>query len=123
MADDTLIDIVLDLEERILLPEIRSSPEALSDLLADDFTEFGSSGRRYAKEDILKALAVESDLRFELSDFALRTLAPGVAMATYQVQQSTTSGGPISRSLRSSIWVLRDGRWQMLFHQGTPMPD
>jgi catechol 2,3-dioxygenase-like lactoylglutathione lyase family enzyme len=27
-----------------------------------------------------------------------------------------------SESLRSSLWVMRDGRWQMLFHQGTTIP-
>ena len=32
------------LEERLLQPEVRQSAEAVADLLADDFIEFGSSG-------------------------------------------------------------------------------
>jgi hypothetical protein len=121
MAEDALADHIRGLEMELLNPGVRSSIEALSELLADDFVEFGSSGRRYSKQDILDTLPTESGLNFELSDFALRMLAPGVALATYQVLRSTAGGEPLRRSLRSSIWVIRDGRWQILFHQGTPM--
>ncbi len=120
MVDDAVLtNYIRGLEEKLLDPVVRSSPEALSELLANDFIEFGSFGQRFSKEDILDALPAETSIRFTLSDFALRPLAPGVALATYQVQRFT-AGEPLRRSLRSSIWFLRDGHWQMLFHQGTP---
>ena len=39
---------------------------------------------------------------------------PGVILCTYR---SCTSRGS---TLRSSIWVNRDGAWRLAFHQGTP---
>ena len=95
--------------------------EVLSELLAADFIEFGSSDRRYTKGEILDSLAAESGVHFALSDFTLRSLAPGVALATYQVLRSTAGGEVAKRSLRSSIWMMLDGRWPMLVHQGTPV--
>jgi len=38
---------VADLEQSLLRPKIRRSPAAVTALLADDFVEFGSSGRVY----------------------------------------------------------------------------
>jgi len=47
------------LEERLLRPDVRSSAEQLDKLLADEFIEFGSSGRVFNKEQIIGTLAYE----------------------------------------------------------------
>jgi hypothetical protein len=47
-----------------------------------------------------------------------RELAPGLALVTYRAIRAAP-GALAVQSLRSSIWACRDGRWQMLFHQGT----
>jgi len=98
------------LEEQLLRPEVRASPDQVSRLLADDFMEFGSSGRAYDKAEVMAGLAAEqplpAGLRILASHFETKILAAGA--------------GP-ARSRRSSIWKLMDGRWQMVFHQGTPL--
>ena len=43
------------LEERLLQPEVRQSAEAVADLLADDFIEFGSSGQVFNKQQIISS--------------------------------------------------------------------
>jgi hypothetical protein len=43
------------------------------------------------------------------------TLGPDVVLLTYRLD------GPGVPSLRSSVWVRADGRWVLLFHQGTPI--
>jgi hypothetical protein len=48
-----------------------------------------------------------------MSHFYVTPLGEGAALATYHI--TTTN----STSHHSSIWVQRDNRWQMLFHQGT----
>ena len=35
--------------------------------------------------------------------------------------RGATAVRPSADSLRSSIWRLRDGRWRMVFHQGTAL--
>lgn len=107
------------LENQLLQAEVRRSREALSSLLADEFREFGSSGQIFTKADILAALAAEEPAQFSITDFLGMELSPGVALVTYQAFRHSASMELLSRSLRSSIWVWRDDRWQILFHQGT----
>jgi len=48
-----------ELEEKLLLPEVRYSKKQLYKLLADEFLEFGKSGRVYTKSQIIEALSKE----------------------------------------------------------------
>jgi len=49
------------LEENLLSRETRSSPAALARLIADDFIEFGASGRIFDKAHIIAALPADID--------------------------------------------------------------
>jgi glyoxylase I family protein len=44
-----------------------------------------------------------------------------VALLTYRAHRGATAVRPAADSLRSSIWRLRQGHWQMVFHQGTAL--
>jgi hypothetical protein len=44
-------DLLRSLEEQLLQSDIRRSAAKVGDLLADDFVEFGSSGRVFSKSD------------------------------------------------------------------------
>lgn len=101
--------IIYELETALLTPSTRKSVEQLDELIADDFVEFGSSGRIYTKEDILKYLPVEEHHELTVEDFMVKELAQNVMLATYSLNDR----------LRSSIWKNTNGKWQMVFHQGT----
>jgi len=108
------------LEESHLDPEVRGSREAMAALLADDFVQFGDTGNISAnKQEIVEALARTPFIRASLSDFQAKRLAPNVVLTTYRVVRSDESGQPLKHSLRSSVWKHMDGRWQLVFHQGT----
>lgn len=112
---DRDIQDLFELETSLHKKEIRSSPAAVAALLADDFTEFGSSGRVYDKPAIIELLrteAVDPNQKITVENFVVRQLSSNVALVTYLSSKST---------LRSSIWRLSDARWQMIFHQGTRM--
>jgi hypothetical protein len=117
MTDSALAAHLQQLEEELLRPETRRNPQRLADLLADDFREFGASGRSFDKASILGELATEDDATLSLTHFACQRLAPDVALVTCQSQRTDATG--TRSALRSSLWVHRDGRWQILFHQGT----
>lgn len=88
----------------------------LGALLADDCVEFGASGRPWSAAEVRLLVATPppaGQLRLEIADFAVHQLSPGVVLATYRLL-------PPNASLRSSIWVRRESRWVMRFHQGTP---
>ncbi len=118
-ASDAIAQQLRKLEEDMLQPEIRRSPEAVASLLTDDFCEFGSSGRIFSKSEILEALRTETGGQISIADFCVRSLTAETALVTYRAIRRADAHQAGRTSLRSSMWVLRDGRWQMLFHQGT----
>jgi len=119
-TDAKLAEEIRELEERLLQPDTRHSRTELERLLDDDFLEFGSSGRSFSKVDSLEALPAQPAQCFVIEDFRVRSLAPGIALATYGVRRSERPGGAGACSLRSSLWRHDGTRWRMLFHQGTP---
>jgi hypothetical protein len=108
-----------ELEERLLAPQLRRSNEALSDMLAESFLEFSSSGRRYDKQQVIAVLASESAAQWSLSEFKVVSLAADVALTTYTAARHTGDEQAPVRSLRSSVWQRINGRWRIAFHQGT----
>jgi hypothetical protein len=114
-----IVDRLQELELELLSPEVRQSPERLLSLLADEFREFGSSGRIFDRSEIVEALRTERRVQFSIADFRATVLGEAVVLVTYRTVQRDESDDSELASLRSSLWVLRDGRWQMVFHQGT----
>jgi hypothetical protein len=102
-----------------LLGSGSGTPEELSRLLAEDCVEFGSSGRSYNKRQILAALKQQDGAAVELAEFQVRIISLDVALVTYLALRRTGTT-PVC-SLRSSVWKNNDGRWQLVFHQGTPI--
>jgi hypothetical protein len=107
------------LEEQLFQPEVRSSSERLAALLAEDFVEFGSSGRVFNKKQIMAALAKETPTKRSLTDFEATMLSEDVALVTYRATRRSNGGASTVHTLRSSIWRRSNGQWQMVFHQGT----
>jgi hypothetical protein len=104
---------IKQLEEKLLTPEVRSSKTELKKLLADEFFEFGSSGRvLYKDEDFEGGIGI---IKVTLSDFDIHPLSENIVLATYRTFNEQTK----QHALRSSIWKQNEGVWKMVFHQGT----
>ena len=113
------------LEQKLHLPQIRQSPAIVAELLAEGFVEFGSSGMVYAdKEELIAGLAAEKSEEAAppiiSRDYAFRSISPDAVLVTYRSIRQARENGEERHTLRSSIWQRIDGRWQMIFHQGTP---
>lgn len=118
----TLIDHLRSLEEQLLDPATRTSASGLTHLLAPEFVEFGSSGRCFTRPETIAALASDPpSTSLHLTDFNLHASTPSWALVTYRCTRQSATGTKHA-SLRSSTWVHRDDRWQLLFHQGTSEP-
>lgn len=115
------LNLIRELEEELFKPTVCTSKSAVSDLLADDFVEFGRSGRVYGKREVVSGLAAESGNRQErinATDFTLKSLSDNVVLLTYRSHRF--DGEKALHTLRSSIWRYAEGSWKMVFHQGTP---
>jgi hypothetical protein len=90
--------------------------------LAMEFVEFGQSGRRWERAEVLAAMAGDAPRDdIAIDGLEISMLGPNAALATFDFVV-TGAHGTLARSRRSSIWVRRDGRWQLRFHQGTRVP-
>ncbi|GLQ10816.1 DUF4440 domain-containing protein [Devosia yakushimensis] len=112
---------IWSLEEALHKPETRRSRQAVENLLAEDFVEFGASGAVYRREQIIDLLAEENDEdsgQLRTANHTLMPIGPDVVLLTYE-SRSEQSDGSERCVLRSSIWKHNGKQWQMLFHQGT----
>ncbi len=101
-------DSLLALEDRL------AQGRDFERLLHPEFFEFGRSGRRWSRAEVLAELssAGEAPMR---SDVQAIELAPDCWLLSWR------SLGP-RPAWRSSIWQHGAAGWQMRFHQATPIP-
>lgn len=117
MEPTTSLAAQLEMLERELHDPIVRKGSRASELLADDFLEFGRSGRSYNKTQVLEALSSESTEVITSSEYKLNLLSPTGALLTYRSQRKASAE---TFTLRSSVWRKHGSSWQMVFHQGTP---
>lgn len=111
---------LIELELYLFKSEVRASAEELTVLIHDDFLEFGGSGIRFGKEEVLRRLPLSKCPEFCATDFELRMLAPDTAQLLYRTSMMNPNEFITRYSLRSSLWKRDGANWQMIFHQGTP---
>lgn len=102
------------LEESLWLRSTRFDNAYMRGILADDFREFGQSGRHYDRSACLAMPEQDIDVVLPLPCFAVREIAPGVALVTYVTGGATPAN-------RSSLWTRDGSGWKLRFHQGTPL--
>jgi len=120
METNALLQHLSNLELTLQRLEVRRDRAQLDDLLHEGFVEFGRSGRRYDKADILDQLPQETAPQAMWSqDFEVVELAEGLALLTYRSANVSQDGDLFRHSLRSSLWQRTENGWQMRFHQGT----
>src|SRR5258707_359818 len=108
-----LQDHLYNLEERLLHPDREPDRTVLIALISDDFKEFCTSGRIFNRQQTIDVLLASEPRSATIHHFYVTELSENVALATYRA----TTAAAVSH--RSSIWVFRDNRWQLSFHQGT----
>lgn len=113
--------LIFKLENDLLKSEVRKSPQKISELLAEDFIEFTSSGSEYHYKsgDVFQKQEDNSELLWNITDFKIKQLSDDCILAIYKVIKHNETNENKKYSLRSSIWKSYSGKWKMLFHQGT----
>ena len=122
--DETLADDVLaELRSREPIfhrPEHGTDRAAFEAMMAPDYWEVGASGRIYDRAAVL----AELDRRYadpgydpmeglEVRVFSCRATGEGTWLATYHLRQGERE------TRRVSVWQRQDGRWVLIYHQGT----
>ena len=107
------------LEESLWRAETRFDRDYLNKIYAEDFFEFGRSGRICSREESISVPPQKIDAKLPLMNFRLHDLDAANVLVTYV---SEVKFGEVERANRSSIWTKTLKGWQIRFHQGTPVP-
>ena len=105
------------LEESLWIADTRFDYEYMDNLMADDFFEFGRSGRIYSKAESLSAQRQEIHAKLPLKNFKVHEIDDNVVLVTYV---SEVDYGEVEVGNRSSLWLKTKYGWKLKFHQGTP---
>jgi hypothetical protein len=106
------------LEEDLWRQETRFDVPYMEKVFAEDFVEFGRSGRTNTRQQILNHSSEPIEAVLPLQDFNIRLLTVDVALVTYN--SAVTYDGVVEYGRRASIWSRSPTGWQLRFHQGTP---
>lgn len=118
----TLSQTLMQLEHSLLSQDTRCDAAAISRLIAEDFIEFGASGSVWTKAQVVEQLPQQSFTQRTTSEFSANSLSEHTVLVTYRCHNLSADGQSSTQSLRSSIWRKRGDEWEMVFHQGTPIP-
>ena len=113
-------EILERLQEELWREETRFDIQRMEEPLADDFFEFGRSGRFYRREDTLAVPRGPIAAVLPLADFKARLLTQDLAHVTYN--SAVTYDGVVLHARRSSIWSRTPSGRVLRFHQGTRIP-
>ena len=116
---DTVINRIIKLEMQLL--DKVDELDVLADLIDNEFIEIGSSAAVYDKAEVMRWLATDDQSECIGTLFQAYPLAENVILLTYISTIKDKSIAESKQARRSSIWRLADGRWRMVFHQGTPL--
>jgi len=113
-----IFECLIKLEKKLHSIKVRKSKKQLEALLADGFIEIGSSGKLYDKNKTIDRLTNSKPYEIISSDFKLNIITPEVMQLVYRTKYYINTKEP-GNTVRNSIWKKIDGKWQMIFHQGT----
>jgi hypothetical protein len=109
---------VVELELALLHGDVRRDRRRVEELLDEDFREIGASGQLWTRQETVELLAAEEgDEPVAVTDLTARRVAEGVVLLAYVSERAGR------RAMRSAVWRLAEGRWRLLHHQGTPLPE
>jgi len=116
-----LADTLRPLEEQLWRAETRFDDALMDRVFAQDFTEFGRSGRTYTRDQMFFGSKEQPDFEtvLPLPEFRARWLSGTIAQTTYISR--VRYGDVVEAANRSSIWRSGAAGWQICFHQGTPI--
>ena len=117
LQPDEDVQLVIDLDLRLLRPQVRASAGEPDELLHPDFVEFGASGQKRDRSQTITCLTggqpPSGQAAITASEITGARLADDVVHVTYVSLLDHQRAG------RSSIWRRADAGRRIYFQQGT----
>lgn len=106
-------------ERKLFAADQKHDMETIKAIVADDFVDVARDGSSIGKDALLKEIPTLTLVKYEQRNFRVMTLGPFSYSISYDSDATMIGGdGKETRSQNplNSVWIKRDGRWQMLLH-------
>jgi RNA polymerase sigma factor (sigma-70 family) len=125
-GDDEFNKAILAAEAGFWEAAIKGDVEAMKKIYADDFAAFSERGRSDKPANV-EATKTYHSVNPKFRNVEIVRLNKDAAIITYRIDvDAATQEGTVAVRVRDSRmsngWVLRDGRWVLVFSQMTQMP-
>lgn len=122
VSDTEALRQILAVEEQWREAKRKGDTAVLDRIFADEFSNTDENGKTYSKTEWIAALAPgDPTLKtYKLEDAKIVSHASNTATLTYSFT-GTYTRGRIKRSRDTDTWVNRQGRWQVVASQSTPL--
>jgi len=115
---DSDIEQILRREASLNTVAVRAVPVAVLAILDEEFAEIDSDGRIWNAEGVAEALFRNPEPHDgDMESTRVLRLASDIYLVTYSSLSTSPSGE--DRIRHTSVWVLRDDGWRVIFHQQT----
>ncbi len=106
-------------EKKLFAADQAHDMDTIKALVADDFVDIARDGSSIGKEALLKEIPTLKLLTYAQQNFRVTTLGPYAYSISYD--SDATMIGADGKEARSqnplnTVWIKRDGRWQILMH-------
>ncbi len=106
-------------EKKLFAADQQHDLETVKSIVADEFVDVARDGSSIGRDALLKEIPGIKLLRYAQQNF--RVTALGASAYSISYDSDATSIGADGKEARTqnplnSVWIRRDGRWQMLLH-------
>ena len=106
-------------EKKLFAADQAHDMDTLTSIVADDFVDIARDGSSIGKAALLKEIPTLTLTKYAQQNFRVTSLGPFAYSISYD--SDATMIGADGKEARSqnplnTIWIKRDGRWQILMH-------
>jgi hypothetical protein len=124
-SDKELLALLTKMEKDSWVAMKAKNEEFFKTYMADDARGFMADGSEVIKDDFIKNLKDWNLESYSMGKTSLLQIKPGVCFIFYKLNYCGNHKGKkinFDDLQSSSLYVLRDGKWQEIFYQETVMP-
>jgi hypothetical protein len=106
-------------EQKLFAADQKHDMETIKSLIADEFVDIGEDGSSVGKAALLKEIPTLKLLKYAQKNY--RIVSMGQYAYSISYDSDATAIGANGKQTRSqhglnTVWIWRDGRWQILLH-------
>jgi hypothetical protein len=106
-------------EKGLFAADQKHDMDTIKSIVADDFVDVARDGTSIGKEALLKEIPNLKLLRYEQKNFRVVAMGPYAYSISYDSDATLINADgkeQHSQNGLNSVWIRRDGRWQILLH-------